>query len=257
MGMLEGKTALVTGAGRGIGRAIAVRLAADGALVGVHYGSSRAGAEQTVAQIRAAGGAAFPVAARLGEPGDAERLWAGFDRGLAELGAVPGLDILVNNAGIPHSPGLAEITPEQFDEIFAVNVKAPFFLVRAGLDRMRDHGRIVNISSGVTRVASPGILAYSMTKGALDTFSFTLAQAVGGRGITVNSVSPGVIDTDANAGWLRDDPQAQQRAAAYSPMNRIGQPADVADLVAMVVSPDARWLTGQDIDATGGAVLTG
>jgi 3-oxoacyl-[acyl-carrier protein] reductase len=249
------RTALVTGASRGIGRAIAVRLAADGVVVAVHYGTNEVAAKETVELITAAGGQAFAVGVELGVPGDADKLWAGVDDGLHRLGVGAGVDILVNNAGIGRSGDIHVVTPDDFDRIFAVNVKAPFFIVQKGLSRIRDGGRIINISSGVTRIAYPDILAYSMTKGALDTFSFTLAKALGERGITVNSVSPGIVDTDVNAAWLRDNPAAWAEAAAYSAFNRVGEPGDIADVVAFVASPDARWISGQDIDATGGSRL--
>lgn len=166
MGTLSGKTALVTGGSRGIGRAIAIRLASEGARVAVHYGRDDAAAASTVKEIHEAGGHAFTVGALLGIPGDVERLWSEFDAALAAAGAEPGLDILVNNAAIATSEPLAAVTPEDFDALFAVNVRGPFFLVQQGLGRLRDGGRIVNISSGVTRVAYPQVIAYSMTKGA-------------------------------------------------------------------------------------------
>lgn len=216
MGTLTGKTALVTGGSRGIGRAIARRLAAEGALVGVHYGRNASAAQETIDLITGTGGRAFAVPAELGAPDDAERLWASFDAGLAAVGAEPGLDILVNNAAIARSRSIESVTVEEFDALFAVNVRAPFFIVQRGLDRIRDGGRIINIASGVTRIAFPDIIAYAMTKGALNTFSLTLAKALGARNITVNSVSPGIVDTDANAGWLRGDPGAWAWAAAYS-----------------------------------------
>lgn len=255
MGKFTGKTALVTGASRGIGRAIARRLAAEGALVAVHYGSNDAAAKETVGLITEAGGRAFAVRAHLGVPGDVATLWSGFDAGLRDVGAEPGLDILVNNAAIARSNALEAITPEEFDTIFAVNVKAPFFIVQQGLGRIRDGGRIINISSGVTRIAAPEIIAYSMTKGALNTFSLTLAKALGARQITVNSVSPGIVDTDANAAWLRANPEAWTNAAAHSVFNRVGEPADIADVVAFIAATDARWISGQNIDATGGSRL--
>jgi 3-oxoacyl-[acyl-carrier protein] reductase len=253
--MLEGTTSLVTGSSRGIGRAIARRLAADGSLVAVHYGTNADAAAETVDTVRAAGGAAFAIGAELGVPGDAERLWAAFDEALARHGARPGVDVLVNNAAIGASEPLATTTPEEFDRVFAVNVRAPFFLVQRGLDRIRDGGRIVNVSSGVTRIALPETLAYSMTKGALNTFSFTLAHELGRRGITVNAVAPGIVDTDVNAGWLRADPAARAHAASFSAFDRVGEPEDIADVVAFLASPAARWITGQILDATGGSHL--
>jgi 3-oxoacyl-[acyl-carrier protein] reductase len=255
VGTLTGKTALVTGASRGIGRAIALRIAAEGALVAVHYGSNDAAAKETIELITDAGGRAFSIRAELGVQGDAAQLWAGFDAGIRRLGAPPGVDILVNNAAIGRSGNIDAVTPEEFDTVFAVNVKAPFFIVQQGQSRIRDGGRIINVSSGVTRIAYPETIAYSMTKGALNTFSLTLAKALGARDITVNSVSPGIVDTDVNAGWLRDNPEAWAHAAAYSVFNRVGQPDDIADVVAFVASADARWVSGQNIDATGGSQL--
>ncbi|MFE4513110.1 SDR family oxidoreductase [Kitasatospora sp. NPDC056783] len=255
MGSLTGKTALVTGGSRGIGRATAERLGREGALVAVHYGHNAAAAQETVEAIRTAGGTAFAIRAELGTDGGAESLWAEFDRQVVEHGEGTGLDILVNNAGITPRGHIEETTPEAFDEVFAVNVRAPFFLVQHGLKRLRDGGRIVNISSGATRIALTDIIAYGMTKGAIDTFSLTLAKALGERGITVNSVAPGIVDTDMNASWLRGNEAAEQSAAQLSALGRVGRPEDVADIVAFLASDDARWVTGQVIDATGGSQL--
>ncbi|MFJ9121529.1 SDR family oxidoreductase [Streptomyces sp. NPDC102394] len=255
MGSLTGKTALVTGGSRGIGRATAERLGREGALVAVHYGRNTAAADEVTAAIRAAGGAAFSVRAELGAIGDVETLWAEFDRQVLEHGDHAGLDILVNNAGITPRGHIEETTPEAFDEVFAVNVRAPFFLVQQGLKRLRDGGRIINVSSGATRIALTDIIAYSMTKGAIDTFTLTLAKAIGHRGITVNSVAPGIVDTDMNASWLRGNDAAEQSAADLSALGRVGRPTDVADVVAFLASDDSRWVTGQVIDATGGSQL--
>ncbi|GAA0622226.1 SDR family oxidoreductase [Kribbella sandramycini] len=239
------RTALVTGASRGIGRAIALRLARDGIRVGVHYGRNDAAARRTVGEIEAAGGQAFALKADLGDP--VEALWAAYDE------VADGLDILVNNAAIGKHQPLAEVTPEWFDRLFAVNAKAPFFLVQQAVPRLRDGGRIINIGSGVTRIAFPQDTAYSMTKGALQTLTLALAKELGPRRITVNTVAPGIIDTEMND-WLAD-PEAARAAAAYSVFDQIGQPAEVADVVAFVASDDARWVTGQTVDATGGSQL--
>ncbi len=245
-GRLAGKTALVTGGSRGIGRGIAERLGRDGARVAVHYGTNETAAKETVTAIEAAGGSAFAIGAELGVPGDAEALWAEFDR-YAE-----GLDILVNNAGIGLYARVGEVREADYDRAFAVNAKAPFFIVQQGLDRLRDGGRIINISSGVTRIAFPITVAYSMTKGAVNVMTHTLAQELGPRGITVNAVAPGIIETE-----MMDGAPEETRAemAGYSTFDRIGRPADVADIVAFVASDDARWITGQYIDATGGSAL--
>jgi 3-oxoacyl-[acyl-carrier protein] reductase len=251
---LDGKAALVTGASRGIGRGIAQRLARDGALVAVHYGTNEAAAKETLESIERGGGQGFLVHAEMGLPGDVDRLWEEFDAGLSGRAAGPGLDIIVNNAAIGASSDFAGVTGEEFDRLFAVNVKAPFFLVREGLGRMRDGGRIINISSGVTRIAYPQVMAYSLTKGAIDVFTRTLAQEVGSRGITVNAVAPGIVQTDNTAAVLTT-PEAWAEVAGYSVFGRVGQPADIADVVAFMASDDARWITGQYIDATGGSIL--
>ncbi|NEC91787.1 SDR family oxidoreductase [Streptomyces sp. SID12501] len=255
MGALAGKTALVTGGSRGIGRAIAERLGSDGALVAVHYGRNGAAADEVVETIRAKGGAAFMVHSELGRARDVETLWESYDRQVLEHSGSTDLDILVNNAGITPRGEIEETTAEAFDEAVAVNMRAPFFVTQHGLKRLRDGGRIINTSSGATRIALTDIIAYAMTKGAVDAFTFTLAKALGTRGITVNSVAPGIIDTDINASWLRGNAAAEESAAALSALGRVGRPEDVADIVAFLASDDARWVTGQNIDATGGSQL--
>ncbi|WP_030982393.1 SDR family oxidoreductase [Streptomyces sp. NRRL S-1813] len=254
MGELNRKTALVTGSSRGIGRGIAQRLAEDGALIAVHYGSNDTAAKETAESIRNAGGRAFIVGAEMGVPGDAEALFAAFDDGLAACGAEPGLDILVNNAAISIPGHIDEVTPEDFDRTLAVNTKAPFFVIQHGLRRMRDGGRIINISSAVTSTAFPSTIAYGVSKGAVDTLTRTLAKEVGARGITVNTISPGFIETDMNAA-MRATPEAHAALASISVFNRIGHPTDIADVAAFLASDDSRWVTGQRIDVTGGSML--
>jgi NAD(P)-dependent dehydrogenase (short-subunit alcohol dehydrogenase family) len=253
--MLDGKTALVTGASRGIGRAIALRLAAEGAVVAVHYARDETSAADVVARIRSAGGSAFAVRSELGVQGDVDALFANLVRGLADHAHTDRLDILVNNAGIGAPAVIDAVTSEQFEQVFAVNVRAPFFITQRALNHLPDGGRIINISSGVTRIAFPEGIAYAMTKGALDTFGHTLASHLGRRGITVNTVAPGIIDTDTNAGWLRGNPDAIAHAAAQAALGRVGEPADIADVVAFLASDAARWITAATIDATGGSRL--
>ncbi|GHB20664.1 MULTISPECIES: SDR family oxidoreductase [Streptomyces] len=249
MGVLTGRTALVTGASRGIGRGIAERLGRDGARVGVHYGRNEAAAKETVATIEAAGGSAFAIRAELGLPGDAAALWEEFDR------HADGVDILVNNAGIGSTPPIEEIDEETYDQVFAVNVKAPFFVVRHGLERLRDGGRVVNISSGLARTAVfPHLIAYAMTKGALDVFSRDLSKVLGARGITVNSLAPGIVDTDNTAELLHGSADGWANAAAVSALGRVGETADIADVVAFLASDQGRWVTGHWMDATGGSL---
>lgn len=254
MGKLKGKVALVTGAGRGIGRAIARRLAQEGALVAVHYGNSRDAALETVRELEGSGGTAFAVGADLGTLSGVEALFETMD---AELGRRAGshhLDILVNNAGIALY-GSVENTPEAaFDTIFSVNVKAPFYLIQHALPRMREEGRIINLSSAVTRMAIPDITAYSMTKGAINTLTLTLAKQLGPRGITVNAILPGFVATDMNAAMLQD-PASRKFGAEFSIFGRWGEPEDIADIAGFLASPDSRWITGQWIDASGGSYL--
>ena len=250
MGVLAGRTALVTGASRGIGRGIAERLGRDGARVAVHYGTNERAAKETVAAIEAAGGSAFAIGVELGRPGDAGSLWEEFDR------HADGLDILVNNAAIGSTSPIEEIGEEEYDRAFAVNVKAPFFVVKQGAARLRDGGRIINISSGLARSAGmPHNVAYAMTKAALDVLSRDLSKVLGPRGITVNSVAPGIIDTDNTAELLHHSPDGWARAAAFSALGRVGEPADVADVVAFLASDAGRWVTGSWVDATGGSLM--
>ncbi|MFI9719205.1 SDR family oxidoreductase [Streptomyces sp. NPDC052396] len=253
MGTLTGRTALVTGGSRGIGRGIAERLAREGARVAVHYGRDEASAKETVAAIERAGGQAFAIQALLGVAGDAEALWAAFDA------HAEGVDILVNNAGTGGArKHIGDTAPEEFDEVFALNAKAPFFITKLGLERMREGGRIINISTGLSRrPMMPELISYAMSKGALDVFTATLAKEVGARGITVNAVAPGVVDTDMNAGWLRGEANKATWAAiaAASPLGKVAGVAEIADTVAFLASSDGRFVTGQWIDATGGALL--
>ncbi|MEV5284476.1 SDR family oxidoreductase [Streptomyces albidoflavus] len=249
----QGRTALVTGGSRGIGRAISRRLAAEGALVAVHYGHDHAAAERTVKEIETDGGRAFPVHAELGVEGDAATLWAAFDEALSGTGSGPGLDILVNNAGITLPRPIAAVTEEEYDRVFAVNTRAPFFIVQRSLERLRDGGRIISISSAATQTAYPAIVAYSMSKGALDVLTPALAKQLGPRGITVNTVAPGFTETEINP--TLSNPEIRKALSSASVFGRLGAPADIADVVSFVASDEARWVTGQWIDATGGVGL--
>ncbi len=251
---LESKIALVTGSSRGIGRAVALALAKEGvALIGVHYTANADAANATLRDIEALGVKAVGVKADLREGKAAtDSLWAQFgEAARAETGSAA-LDILVNNAGIAPALPLKQTDEAVFDEVMAINYKAPFFLIQAVADHIRDNGRIINVSTGFTRIAAPTHPAYAASKGALETLTLALAPEFATRGITVNAVLPGVTETDMNAAWLAS-PDARAGAEALSVFSRVGKPEDIADVIVFLASNEARWTTGQMIDATGGA----
>lgn len=243
---LIGKTAIVTGASRGIGRAIAMKLGAMKASVAVNYVNDQKSAALTVADIEKFGGKAVAVKADMRQVSDIQSL---FDRTIADFGAV---DILVNNAGIRLFKPIAAVTEAEFDDIFAANVKGVFFACQMAAKRMADGGRIINISSSVTRVLMAEYGPYAATKGAVDQITRVLAKELGPRGITVNAISPGPTDTELfRKGKTREQIDGFARATA---LGRIGTPADIADAVALLVGQDAGWISGQNICANGGFV---
>lgn len=242
---LQGKTALVTGASRGIGAAIARRLAADGAELILHYGSGQAEAGAVAAGIVAAGGRARVVQADFASVDGPREL---FDR----LDA-PRIDILVNNAGVASFAPIEATDEATFDRMVNVNIRSLFFVTRHALERMPEGGRVIHIGSVVTRVAFPGIPAYAATKGFVDVLTLQLAAALGARGITVNTVAPGPIDTRMS-GWIRE-PGGIETVAAIQALPGIGQPEHVAGAVAFLAGPDGRWTTGHVLDVSGGTKL--
>ncbi|MFD7898757.1 SDR family oxidoreductase [Streptomyces sp. NPDC059743] len=253
MDRLKDKTALITGSSRGIGRGIALRMAREGALVAVHYAGNEEAAQDTVEQIEKDGGRAFSIRAELGVPGDVHELFLGLEQGLKERVGEVRLDILVNNAGeTTNGTAPEEVTPEQFDRYFAVNAKAPYFTVLRALEAMPEGGRVINISSGLTRFANPEQVAYSMTKGAIEQLTLHMARHVAPRGITVNTVAPGITN---NGSAVFDIPEAVEQMAQLSAFKRVGEVGDVADVVTFLATGEARWITGAFIDATGGTLL--
>jgi 3-oxoacyl-[acyl-carrier protein] reductase len=252
MNRLTGKSALVTGGSRGIGRGIAERLGREGAVVAVHYAADDDAAKHTVAAITEAGGRAFPVRAEFGVPGDLDTLFAALAAGLREQHGRASLDIVVNNAGVMGGTPPEEITAGQFDRLMTINAKVPLLLIQRALPLMPDGGRIVNISSALTRMALPQELAYAMSKAALEQVTLHLARHLAARGITVNTVAPGVTD---NGSEMLRLPEVREAMAATNAFGRLGEPADIADAVAFLASPDGRWLTGGVLDVSGGTLL--
>ncbi len=243
---LSGKIAIVTGASRGIGRALALRLGHDGAAMAINYVNNAAGAEEVKAEIKTAGGDAIALQADVSKPADIQRL---FDQAIEHFGR---FDILVNNAGIRISKDVADIDEAEYDRLFAINVKGTFFACQQAARRLSEGGRIINISSAVTRMMLPGYSIYAASKGAVDQITRVLAKELGERKITVNAVAPGPVDTEL----FRDgksDKQIQQMAQMAA-LGRIGQVEDIADAVAFLASDDARWITGQCIHVNGGFV---
>lgn len=241
--MAHEKVALITGSSRGIGRAIAERLGADGISVVVNYQTNEEAAEKVVAAIEANGGNAVAVRADVVDP---QQLRGLFDAAEEHFG---GLDILVNNVGIGGFAPIAAATDEQFDTIFATNTRATFVALREAARRLREGGRIVVISSGIALAHGPGTGIYGASKAAGDAMALTLAKELGHRGITVNSVLPSVTRTDAAEGL---SPDILNRILAQTPLRRLGEPADIADIVGFLVSGQGRWITGQTINAGGG-----
>ncbi len=240
------KVALVTGASRGIGRAIAQRLASDGAAVIVNYAGNVKHAEETVAMIVNAGGKSVAVQADVSSLEDVRRL---FDATIEHFGRI---DFLINNAGAMFTKPIVDVQEEEFDRLFAVNVKGTFFCCQEAAKRMSDGGRIVNFSSSTTALMLPGYGTYVATKGAVEQLSHVLAKELGSRRISVNVVSPGPTDTELfSAGKTEEQKQTFARMAA---LGRLGQPKDIADVVAMLVGSDAGWVTGQNIRANGGLI---
>jgi 3-oxoacyl-[acyl-carrier protein] reductase len=252
---LQGKTALVTGASRGIGRATALVLAGAGARVVIHYGKSAREAESLVSEIQTKGGRANAISADLGIPDGAALL-------AKQVRSIVGdrLDVLVLNAGISKAARIADYTVEDFDNLFATNVRSPFFLVQQLLPILSEGSTIIVVSSigahavvGKLSLDSPSILAYASTKGALETLVKNWAAILGPRGIRVNAVAPGVIDTDMSN--FTKTEAGREAALEMQALKRIGKPEDVADVVAFLASDKARWITGASIPVDGGSKL--
>lgn len=244
MKTLTGKIILVTGASRGIGAAVAHKLGAEGATVVVNYAGNKEAADNTVAAIRELGTDAMAVQADVSKSDEVKRM---FDTVIAQYGRI---DVLVNNAGILLYKLIKDTTDEDFDRQFAINVKGTFNTMREAATKLADNGTVINFSSSTTRLLLPTYGPYVATKGAVEQMTRVFAKEVGARGINVNVVSPGPTNTEL---FLNGKTQeALDRLASLSAFNRIGEPEDIAKVVAFLVSDDAKWISGQNIGANGG-----
>jgi 3-oxoacyl-[acyl-carrier protein] reductase len=246
MSKLTGKVAVVTGASKGIGAAIARALGAEGASVVVNYASGKEGAEKVVEGIRAQGGKAIAVKADISKAAEAQAL---IDDALKAFGR---LDVLVNNSGVYEFAPLEAVTEESFDRLFNVNVRGLLLVTQAASKHLPEGGSIINIGSGVTRITPPNSAVYTATKGAVDAITGVLSRELGPRKIRVNSLNPGMVETEGthSAGFIGSD--FEKQLTAQVPFGRIGQPNEIADIAVFLASKESRWLTGETLLASGG-----
>jgi 3-oxoacyl-[acyl-carrier protein] reductase len=246
MSKLSGKVAIVTGASKGIGAAIAKSLAASGASVVVNYASSKEGAGKVVEAIKAAGGKAVAVKGDVSKAADARAV---VDQAIKTFGR---LDVLVNNAGVYEMKPLEEITEEHFHKTFDINVLGLLLVSKEAAKHLGKGGSIVNIGSAVSRLTPPTSAVYTATKGAVDAITGVLSRELGPKGIRVNSVNPGMVETEGShsAGFIGSS--FEEWATSATPLGRIGQPQDIAGVVTFLATDDSGWLTGQQLIASGG-----
>ncbi|MFS8111576.1 SDR family oxidoreductase [Rhizobium jaguaris] len=249
------KIAIITGGSRGLGRNTAIHLARRGVDTILIYNSNKAEADSAVSEIEALGGRA--VALQL-DAGDV----ASFDGFVAEVGQAlrrewdrDRFDFLVNNAGTSHHASFTETTEAEFDKLYNVHLKGVYFLTQKLLPFIQDGGRIVNISSGLARFSNPGSSAYAVMKGAVEVLTRYLAKELGSRGIAVNTVAPGAIQTDFSGGIVRDNPEVNKMVASMTALGRAGLPDDIGPMIASLLSDDNRWVNGQRIEVSGGMAL--
>jgi 3-oxoacyl-[acyl-carrier protein] reductase len=246
MSKLKGKVALVTGASKGIGAAIAKALAAEGASVVVNYASSKAGADTVVADIQKAGGKAVAVGGNVSKTQEVQGL---VDAAVKHFGR---LDVLVNNSGVYEFAPLEEINEEHFNKQFNVNVLGLLLTTKAAAKHLGEGASIINIGSLVTRITPPGSAVYTATKGAVDAITGVLSRELGPRKIRVNALNPGMVETEGThtAGFIGSD--FHNHAESQTPLGRIGQPNDIASIAVFLASDDSYWLTGEQLYASGG-----
>jgi len=249
VGALADQVALVTGGSRGIGRAIVERLAEAGAKVVFTFRGNEIAAKQVAAELESHGGCVSAVQCDLSQPHAVKGLFEAVDRWLAERG-LTGIDILINNAGVAATTPFAQVTEDDYDLMMAVNARSVFFMMQKAATRLNDGGRIVNVSSVSTTWPSDGVAVYAASKAAVEQVSRVAARELGNRQITVNTVAPGVTDTDLTRGLLGGEVLTE--IGFITPLGRIGQPEDIAGAVMLLVGSDAGWITGQHLRVDGG-----
>lgn len=249
------KIALVTGGSRGLGRNMALALAQKGFQVVITYNSRQDEAANVVAAIAAAGSKGAALQLNTGDVKSFQGFFTQLKNTLQETFGVSTFDFLVNNAGTGLTTPFTSVTEAQFDDLMNIHLKGVFFFTQQALSLMNDGGRIINISSGLARFALPGSSAYAMMKGGVEVLTRYLARELGQRGITANVVAPGAIATDFNGGMVRDNPEMNARVAANTALGRVGMPDDIGGIVAFLCTEEARWITAQRIEASGGMFI--
>lgn len=252
---MNGKIAVITGASRGLGRNMALKLGARGVGIIATYNRSAAGADSLVSDIAAAGGKAAALKLDVAKSETFAAFADDVGKTLHNQFGRENFDFLVNNAGIGIYATFADTTPAQFDELVNIQLKGPFFLTQALLPLISEEGRIVNISTGVTRFTLPGFSAYAAMKGGIEVLTRYLAKELGPHGIVVNTLAPGAIETDFGGGVVRDDHDTNQFLASNTALGCVGMPDDIGDAIAALLSDDNRWITGQRIEVSGGMFL--
>jgi len=249
------KIALITGASRGLGKNIALHLAAQGVHIIGTYHSRADEARALEDNIAQAGGLAVMLRLDVGDSAGFGAFVQEVVAALAHTFACERFDFLVNNAGVGLYAGIADTTEQQFDQLFNIHLKGPFFLTQKLLPLINDGGRIINISTGLTRFCSPGFAAYATMKGGLEVLTRYQAKELGARGISVNALAPGAIETDFGGGLVRDNPEINQQISSATALGRVGLPDDIGGAVAALLSEGTHWITGQRIEASGGVFI--
>lgn len=253
-GAAKDRIAIVTGGSRGLGKNMVQSIAGRGTDVIFTYQSNKSAADELVAEVEGMGRRAAALQLDVGSPG-AFDAFVGQVRDMLRDWDADRFQFLVNNAGIGVHAGIAETTEEQFDQLMDIHVKGPFFLTQKLLPLMSDGGRIVNVSTGLTRIINPGSAVYASAKGAVEVLTRYLAAELGPRRIAANVVAPGAIETDFRGGAVRDNPEINEMIASHTALGRVGLPEDIGGVVASLLSPEMHWVNAQRIEASGGQSL--